>query len=228
MRPSDRAHACSRTYLESAGSRKGLLCYAGEPAKGQADFFGLGSAMSAPGPEQASHPGNFKEPTRKGESIRDPGAVREFLHGSSAVKAGRAGGVGSQFGTELPQWDTADEEAVKQAAVFSRWEMVALETGRTFVCAQSCQGFPCCLAWQQRQCLRQSGRFFGDSATDQEAVKPALASSRAAPVRSLKTWPAITSRSFLNAGGEKQKKAFGASQLCIVSVPCTEGMSFNS
>ncbi|CAK0758926.1 hypothetical protein CVIRNUC_002658 [Coccomyxa viridis] len=93
---------------------------AGEPAKGQAGFFGLGSAMSAPGPEQASHPGKFKEPTRKGGSIRDPGAVREFLHGSSAVKAGRAGGVGSQFGTELPQWDTADEEAVKQAAVFSR------------------------------------------------------------------------------------------------------------
>ena len=123
MRPSDRAHACSRTYLESAGKHNGLLCYAGEPAKGQADFFGLGSAMSAPEPEQASRPARSKEPAGKGKSIRDPGAVREFLHGSSAGKvgkAGRAGGVGSQFGMDLPQWDTADEEAVKQAAVFSR------------------------------------------------------------------------------------------------------------
>ena len=101
----------------------GLLCYAGEPARGQADFFGLGFATSEPEPEQASRPGRTKDPTGKADSIRDPGAVPEFLHGSSAGKAGkagRAGGVGSQFGMDLPQWDTADEEAVKQAAVFSR------------------------------------------------------------------------------------------------------------
>ena len=113
--PSHIPRVCRRTT--------GLLCYAGEPAKGQADFFGLGSATSERELEQASRPGRTKEPTGKAESIRDPGAVREFLHGSSAGKAGkagRAGGVGSQFGMDLPQWDTADEEAVKQAAVFSR------------------------------------------------------------------------------------------------------------
>ena len=45
--------------------------------------------------------------------------MRKFLHGSSSGSAGKKGTAG-QFGMELPQWDTADEEAVKQAAVFSR------------------------------------------------------------------------------------------------------------
>ena len=45
--------------------------------------------------------------------------MRKFLHGSSSGSAGKKGMAG-QFGMELPQWDTADEEAVKQAAVFSR------------------------------------------------------------------------------------------------------------
>ena len=108
-------------YLGLACKHEVLLCHAEKPAKGQVDdFFGLASATSAPEPEQASRPGRAKEPAGKEESIRDPSAVREFLHGSSAGKSGRAGGIGSQYGMDLPQWDTADEEAVKQAAVFSR------------------------------------------------------------------------------------------------------------
>lgn len=51
--------------------------------------------------------------------------MRKFLHGSSPGSAGKKSTAG-QFGMELPQWDTADEEAVKQAAVFSRWLPEAL------------------------------------------------------------------------------------------------------
>ena len=75
--------------------------------------------MLAPEPEQASSLPEGKAPGGGGERTNNPSAVREFLHGSSAGAAGKAR-VGSQYGMDLPHWETADEEAVKQAAVFSR------------------------------------------------------------------------------------------------------------
>ena len=75
--------------------------------------------MSAPEPEQASSLPKGNALGSGGERTSNPSAVRDFLHGSSAGAAGKAR-VGSQYGMDLPHWETADEEAVKQAAVFSR------------------------------------------------------------------------------------------------------------
>ena len=96
-----------------------LVCHAGVASTRQADFFGLDAGMLAPEPEQASKLPEGKIVGGGSERTSNPSAVREFLHGSSAGAAGKAG-VGSQYGMDLPLWDTADEEAVKQAAVFSR------------------------------------------------------------------------------------------------------------
>ena len=95
------------------------MCHAETASIRQADFFGLDAAVSAPEPEQASSLPEGKVLSGGGERTSNPSAVREFLHGSSAGGAGKAR-VGSQFGMDLPHWETADEEAVKQAAVFSR------------------------------------------------------------------------------------------------------------
>lgn len=96
-----------------------MVRHAGTASIPQANFFGLDAPRSLPEPEQAS--GLPKGEAYDGgiERTSNPSAIREFLHGSSAGAAGKAR-VGSQFGMDLPHWETADEEAVKQAAVFSR------------------------------------------------------------------------------------------------------------
>ncbi len=85
----------------------------------QADFFGLGAATSAPKPETSSKTPAAEAARSKDERTSNPSAVREFLHGSSAGAAGKAKHR-SHLGMDLPKWDTADEGAVKQQAVFSR------------------------------------------------------------------------------------------------------------
>ena len=85
----------------------------------QADFFGLGTAASAPKPEESSRSATTKSAGGKDARTSNPSAVREFLHGSSAGAAGKAK-HGSHLGMDLPKWDTADEGAVRQQAVFSR------------------------------------------------------------------------------------------------------------
>ena len=95
------------------------MWHAGTASIGQGDFFGLDATLSAPEPEQASSLPEGKAPGGGSGRTSNLSAVQEFLHGSSAGAAGKAR-VGSQYGMDLPHWETADEEAVKQAAVFSR------------------------------------------------------------------------------------------------------------